>query len=860
MQRWHEASCTKPDVEVKDGTPHCRKCDKAPRVSELVAERATSSSVPSVPPDRPMGRMKLWWPPSVPYSADGISISPAAQTDQTLKSPSGDTPTEPSPYTSSLQSSEFRLICLSAVDDYSYPLHLELEVYDLENCPEYETVSYTWAGEDGDGSLCQPIYIGPHWDILLQTKNCWEMLRFIRPWRGTRMVWVDAVCINQQDTLERNSQVANMGRIYSACTRVIVYLGPDIAVPMQKGHPRRRRLHELETGNTAPVFPADRAEASPPPHQLSDLLKRRYFTRVWVVQELLLSQRVVMRVGDVDFWADPATSGYFSSLKDWNWNQTLAAWVQYISQGSSQSRDLKELLWLTASSQATDPRDRVFGLLGIVPEMSKLLSLVGSDLKNWRSAGGLIPDYSLSCQHVFIGLFAYFLINQRQTNILYHASCVNDNMAKFPTWAPDWTNPITWRLLFQSPKITSQEVFTELQKIIKPQDYSWADAPKTYELYELKGPGREHVTKERAWHQNINIDSTSGALRINLTHYMRFQRPLARVGRILGFHVFAMYADPFSVYLLSEQRLDLLIKGFEEDLFVLNIDDQAMMYLVLTGTYNPNHKLVATCPFVMIQVPSHRSDNEIPTVRPLRLDLLQHSLHEALEGLASTLDSKIAWKFLREGLEGLLPGVAEFRQVQSLLIRHFQVEYLGQEYEDRFGLEYVACIDIRFLPSYRDGYFYVTIPNIFHQDRELWRMYTQEEEHLEFFGLPRDRPWECRLRGDTTWKKNTKDIVKQRKSKRADFLEVRFPMAVLHTELNACARDPNVASRLWVIDRLWQTSTQTGEEFEELMMREPRDEDRFVGCASWQGIENIGLAKLWASLGARGSTWQVSIE
>lgn len=99
---------------------------------------------------------------------------------------------------------------------------------------------------------------------------------------------------------------------------------------------RYARLHEPESGNTIPAFsslPEDEEEPAPS-HRLDDLLKRRYFSRIWIIRELLLSQRIVMRVGDVDFWADAAMATHFSAdVPEWNWERTDAAWVKHIAQG-----------------------------------------------------------------------------------------------------------------------------------------------------------------------------------------------------------------------------------------------------------------------------------------------------------------------------------------------------------------------------------------------------------------------------------------------------------------------------------------------------------------------------------------------
>jgi hypothetical protein len=134
--------------------------------------------------------------------------------------------------------------CLLAPIHENVPVHVSLETFSNDSHPEYETVSYIWGGENGDNSLRGPIFIGSYWDVLLQTENCWSMLRSIRPKRGERLVWVDALCINQQNLDERTSQVAKMRRIYEQCSRIIAYLGNDL-VTQSKPFPQYRPLYEL---------------------------------------------------------------------------------------------------------------------------------------------------------------------------------------------------------------------------------------------------------------------------------------------------------------------------------------------------------------------------------------------------------------------------------------------------------------------------------------------------------------------------------------------------------------------------------------------------------------------------------------
>ncbi|KAF6809276.1 heterokaryon incompatibility protein HET-6-like protein [Colletotrichum musicola] len=366
MSRWHDKSCLQPQIEVENGTPKCLACHQRPHLSELAAAGAATNSSPPIPPDRPLGELNLWWPPCVPYETPTKPVEEATSNTHDAEPHSGPTapktevempPISPSvAYEQAIRSDQLRLIYLAGVEDYDYPVHVALEVYDLENCPEYEAVSYTWGGENGDSARSCPVYIGPFWDVLFQTKNCWEMLRFMRPRRDARIFWVDAICIDQSNVPERNSQVANMGWIYSQCSRVVLYLGPDMSVPLGGRHPRRHRLHELETGSVVPKFP----ETHKPPHPITlrTILGRQYFTRAWIIQELVLPINVSMRVGDVDFWVDANTSTLLLDTIDWAWEHTEAPWGQLLTQGSLASRKLWELLGMVSKGQSTDIRDQ----------------------------------------------------------------------------------------------------------------------------------------------------------------------------------------------------------------------------------------------------------------------------------------------------------------------------------------------------------------------------------------------------------------------------------------------------------------------------------------------------------------------
>ena len=99
-------------------------------------------------------------------------------------------------------------------------------------CIEFEAVSYVW----GKGTKNQHIICNG--DILEITTNLHKVLQCLRLPTASRRLWVDGICIDQDNLDEKGHQVAFMGKIYQAAKQVIVYLGPD-----KYGHgPRLRSL------------------------------------------------------------------------------------------------------------------------------------------------------------------------------------------------------------------------------------------------------------------------------------------------------------------------------------------------------------------------------------------------------------------------------------------------------------------------------------------------------------------------------------------------------------------------------------------------------------------------------------------
>ncbi|KAK3372583.1 heterokaryon incompatibility protein-domain-containing protein [Podospora didyma] len=881
MSRWHAISCQVSQVSIQDGVPRCGSCGLTPALGELMATNSTTTSIPPIPADPQPGQLSLWWPPSVPFATPASNtpfnqIAPVPQDRAAAdkltaeESTPENSPARPSIYGQSVRGNELRLLCLPAVDSYDAPLHLHLEVYDFNDCPEYETVSYTWAGEDGDGALRRPVYIGDHWDVLLQTQNCWDMLCFMRPWRGTRMLWVDAICIDQANDVERSSQVANMGKIYSACTSVVVYLGPDIAVPIQhRKHPRRHRLHELESDEVVPHF----AQKPSCEVSLAGILKRRYFSRVWVIQELLLSQHMVMRVGDVDFWADAAMSARLSScLPGWSWTTTTAPWVQFAAQGAGVIDDISALFSMTLHAQATDPRDRIFGLLGILP-------------KDSTQKDRFQPDYSLSCQNVFLGFFAYCILTVGMPQILCHHAFA-PILSKLPSWVPDWTLEKSWRDMFTvlvNPDPLKIATHIQSQPYHHPQSQSF--------VRRLKGPANQLIRDHRPWNLGAYVDRDTGALRINATQYLRLSGKIQHVGQYnTDLRIFAMEmksqgvgsvgvpredAFPHVVYLVSKDPLYQVVCP-KSELFIVDTGHRLedMLYLVVnpSGTDGPRaYRLVATCVTVFISDPSivreeleksrlHRVYPGVPRQtgltdkgRSLELAHLQSSLFDMLASGFKFMDLWWMSEWTKMAVQKLFPDVSN-RSCRDLLPTYAAL----WDGSDELEKHYLSCVSPVYKPRLESGYIVLTFSGL--NMEPICALYMRDSVMNWPKAYPDDTSgsWEYRI-AEYDWTSVSEidslpTFEKLVSVASRSGIDMRFPAAELPVALKHERDDHWGVGMTKLMRTLKHVGKGTGESTLSMVTRAPRDEDHFIGCAS-PGFP----VELREDLGIFGSTYMISL-
>ncbi|KAH8803604.1 heterokaryon incompatibility protein-domain-containing protein, partial [Xylogone sp. PMI_703] len=663
--------CKDPDISVDGNNPCCKTCNSSCPWQELVSKQLTINSPASfAPTNEPAGRLNLWWPSSVPYTRsygpiqDNAPSSPAPTSEQSIKEGHSFLPDMIDP---SEKEQQFRLALLSPATDKDSLVHLCLETCFQANCLEYETVSYTWGGEDGDYALSQPVFIGPYWDLLFQTQNCWEMLRLFRLQKGTRTLWIDALCINQQDIRERSEQVARMRHIYEQCSRVLVYLGPDLALPAVGQFPIRHRLHELDkvTINTL--------QHSPP--NLEKLLIRNYFSRVWIIQELILSQRAIIRIGDIDFWADALMPLRLAPWSDWD--STAAPWAKYIAQQTIPVKDVFEIMRLTSTSQASDLRDRLFGTIGLLWDKADTLE-----------KDGLFVDYRLSVQHMFIGFFSYCIIKLNLPYLLIKAAGVSAQ-ASSPSWVPNWaSSQESWQRIFTKPDFDPQQAANFIQNEVLNNSNS------VYLNYLTPTAYPEGIS----WNHKITVDKDTGALSPYLTRFCTIPTRPVLIGEFGNLHIFKMRESDVSLYLVTEDSFESVCPGCE-DIFILDPQSSDLIYLILRlqpdQSSKRTYKVVATCIHIFWEG-SYKYNMGLQRFRRSVLDEIDY-----LDKIIGDVESGRNLSPVLSFFPGATSSESLFTMYRNVLS---QLNTSSSEFE----ATYLSSIDARFHPKIDSGFLILT--------------------------------------------------------------------------------------------------------------------------------------------------------
>jgi hypothetical protein len=259
------------------------------------------------------------------------------------------------------------------------------------------------------------------------------------------VLWIDAICINQNDLKERGQQVKRMASIYKMARRVVVWLGEE----EDNSTMALRTLEMLSTKISPPDMrkaikptstPGSEAHwADPTAHlpfndlewtSINDLFGRAWFERLWIWQEIRMANRdaIILCGFSTIRWEAFCNGVHCLSRKTFPvdlpkyWRRRSN--ISHL--GSNQGhRPFTELVRQTRFSKCSDPKDRVYALFSMAPVEEGII---------------IEPDYTKSVHEVYTELFMNRLEHTKSLRLLRFCE-LRQPCQGMPTWVPDWSCP-----------------------------------------------------------------------------------------------------------------------------------------------------------------------------------------------------------------------------------------------------------------------------------------------------------------------------------------------------------------------------------------------------------------------------------
>jgi Heterokaryon incompatibility protein (HET) len=372
-----------------------------------------------------------------------------------------------------------RLLTLSPSPLFDDPLECTLEHNALEDQPTYIGLSYSW----GRGHHTATITVN---GCTLQVpKRVRSALRHLRHKSKRLNFWIDAVCINQADVEERNQQVRQMGSIYRQADEVWAWLG-EAAYHIRAAFPLlptlstlSKELNERSRDQLVKLIRDSNSKDLQAWQALADLFSRSLWRRTWVAQEVALAKTVIIFCGREFSTSLDLITGFLDVFvlivdtiialqregKDPHSHFVILRPCGAYSYGvgrlieirrlslNEASNSLLNLLKLVRRLDATDPRDKIYGVLGLIDATSSPLI----EIDYAKSPGALYADTTKSLIEQK-GRLAV-LEEVEESHLSRHLG--------LPSWSPDWSKS------HNQTDITCSPAFTERSALFSAT-YEWA--------------------------------------------------------------------------------------------------------------------------------------------------------------------------------------------------------------------------------------------------------------------------------------------------------------------------------------------------------------------------------------------------
>jgi hypothetical protein len=333
---------------------------------------------------------------------------------------------------SALKRDEIRLLrLLPTVKGTADHIKCELVHASLTNISEpYVALSYCW-GEEADAQFIRiedkPVPVTP---------NLEQALRHLRR-QGYCLLWIDALCINQANWEERSAQVLRMSSIYKKANQVVVWLGLDL----DGSEKILRFLDRVDPDRPLPdsvISLMDSMANKPSLVEFGALLRRPYWKRVWIIQEVAEATRVQILCGNMSVPWDSmrrvvenlVENSTEAGMKPASGLQDILREVMLIHDLANIRNDrlnvrplrLLRALVRTKSSMSTISHDKVYSLLGLAYDTAHFVS---------------VPDYTLSEEAMCKAMTKSYITSTGNLDIILGGR-PGVRPSLLPSWCPDY--------------------------------------------------------------------------------------------------------------------------------------------------------------------------------------------------------------------------------------------------------------------------------------------------------------------------------------------------------------------------------------------------------------------------------------
>ncbi|KAF2964775.1 hypothetical protein GQX73_g8797 [Xylaria multiplex] len=322
---------------------------------------------------------------------------------------------------------------------------------------KYNAVSYCWGSLPTDQALV--LVDGSTVPI---TSKVARILRVTLSRTRCKAIWLDAVCINQKDPVEKVQQIRLMPGIYHHATSVEIHLDAGRPSIQVVNGPNSRDISSNSAFHAGMLRPNDSYSAWTPytNEEIIEIMWSPWFERAWVIQEYCYS-----RAANFHYKGIMASLLFLEKVYGWGVDLAFGRIEDHDGKRAFRRMPLKDVLCRFYHCKATDPRDKVLAFLGLAT--GELLKKITADYERTPTALYLDAMKTMIQQSTDYALFGFAGIASRRP--------LFKDDPDIPSWLPDLSTPphhTTWSCQWQRFNASSLEYF----KGVKVSFMNWEQA------------------------------------------------------------------------------------------------------------------------------------------------------------------------------------------------------------------------------------------------------------------------------------------------------------------------------------------------------------------------------------------------